>query len=107
MNNLIKFLAHVDMVKITCIDSTSIVEEARKLQGLNPTPTAALGRLLTMASMMGADLKSEQEFIKFINRTVKPLCDICDRRHSEKSGYKQQPRHNIHGIFFHPCHAVI
>ncbi len=63
MSKLIKFLSHVDMVKITCIDSTEIVEEARKLQGLNPTPTAALGRLLTMTSMMGSELKGEKDKI--------------------------------------------
>ena len=40
-DRLIKFLAHVDMVKIACIDSTELVENARKKHGLNPTPTAA------------------------------------------------------------------
>lgn len=58
-DRLVKFLAHVDMVKITCVESTVLVEEARKIHGLNPTPTAALGRTLTMAAMMGASLKEE------------------------------------------------
>ncbi len=59
MGTLKKFMSHVDMVKITCIDSTDIVEEARKIHSLNPTPTAALGRVLTMAAMMGKDTKEE------------------------------------------------
>ena len=58
-DKLIKFLSHVDMVKITCVDTTELVEEARKIHILNPTPTAALGRMLTMATMMGAALKEE------------------------------------------------
>ena len=56
-DKLIKFLSHLDMVKITCVESTELVEEARKIHELNPTPTAALGRTLTMAVMMGASLK--------------------------------------------------
>lgn len=58
-DKLIKYLSHVDMVKITCVESTNLVEEARKIHGLNPTPTAALGRTLTMAVMMGASLKED------------------------------------------------
>ena len=59
-DRLVKFLSHVDMVKITCIESTQLVEEARKIHQLNPTPTAALGRTLTMASMMGAAIKEDE-----------------------------------------------
>lgn len=58
-DKLIKFLSHVDMVKIICVESTNLVEEARKIHNLNPTPTAALGRTLTMAAMMGASLKED------------------------------------------------
>lgn len=56
-DRLVKFLAHVDMVKISCVETTNLVEEARKIHELNPTPTAALGRTLTMGVMMGASLK--------------------------------------------------
>ena len=60
-DRLVKFLSHVDMVTISCVDSTELVEEARKIHKMNPTPTAALGRTLTMAAMMGAMLKGEGE----------------------------------------------
>lgn len=60
-DKLIKVLAHVDMVKISCAETTELVEEARKIHGLNPTPTAALGRLLTMSALMGTMLKGENE----------------------------------------------
>ena len=62
-DRLVKFLSHVDMVKVICVETTELVEEARKLHGLNPTPTAALGRVLTMGTMMGAMLKEENEKI--------------------------------------------
>lgn len=61
MGKLKKFMAHVDMVKISCVDTTDIVENARKIHKLNPTPTAALGRVLTMGTLMGAMSKGEKD----------------------------------------------
>lgn len=60
---IIKFLAYEGRALVKCIDSTNIVEEARKIHDLSPTVTAALGRLLTMTSMMGADLKEIEDSI--------------------------------------------
>lgn len=60
-DRLVKFMAHADMVTIRCIDSTELVETARKIHRMNPTPTAALGRTLTMGAMMGVMLKGEEE----------------------------------------------
>lgn len=61
MGTLKKFMAHADMVKISCVDTTDVVENARKIHKLNPTPTAALGRLLTMGLLMGTMTKSEED----------------------------------------------
>lgn len=44
---------------VTAIDSTDIVEEMRKIHQTSPVTSAALGRLMTAASMMGAALKNE------------------------------------------------
>lgn len=63
MDRLVKFMAHADMVKISCIDSTELVEKAREIHKLNPTPTAALGRLLTMVALIGGSLKDESDKI--------------------------------------------
>lgn len=60
-DRLVKFMSHADMVTISAIDSTELVEKARKIHRMNPTPTAALGRTLTMGAMMGAMLKGENE----------------------------------------------
>lgn len=61
MDKLKKFMAHVDMVKISCVDTTELVEEARKIHRTNPTPTAALGRTLTMAVLMGTMMKNDTD----------------------------------------------
>lgn len=93
MDRLVKFLSHVDMVKISCIDSTDLVETARKIHRLNPTPTAAFGRTLTMAAMMGAALKNENEKI-----TVQVMGDgplgtmvVCANCKGEVKGYVNNP----------------
>ncbi len=44
---------------VTAIDSTDIVEEMRAIHNTSPVTSAALGRLLTAASIMGAALKNE------------------------------------------------
>lgn len=51
-NKAIKFLAYNKKVSVMCIDTTELVEEARKIHDLTPTATAAAGRALTVAAMM-------------------------------------------------------
>lgn len=58
-----KFLALDGKVSISVIESTNLVEEARKIHDLTPTTTAALGRLITATALMGVDLKNEQDSI--------------------------------------------
>lgn len=58
-DKIIRCLAHNGKVNVRCINSTNIVEEARKLHDLSPTSTAALGRLLTITSLLGKEMKGE------------------------------------------------
>ena len=62
-DRIIDCLAYEGKVSIKCISSTNIVEKARNLHDLSPTASAALGRLLTITSIMGFDLKSESNSI--------------------------------------------
>lgn len=57
-DKIIKCLAHNGRVSITCIESTELVEEARKMHNLSPVTTAAFGRLLTITALMGCEMKS-------------------------------------------------
>ncbi|MEG1732882.1 MAG: Hsp33 family molecular chaperone HslO [Longicatena sp.] len=48
-------------VRVFICSSTNLVEEARQRFDMWPTSAAALGRTLSIASIMGSNLKSEQE----------------------------------------------
>ena len=63
MDEIKKYLACEGRVNIICAETTQLVEEARKLHDLSPVATAALGRLLTIGSIMGSNLKEADESI--------------------------------------------
>lgn len=92
-DRLVKFLSHVDMVKISCVETTALVEEARKIHELNPTPTAALGRVLTMGTLMGSTLKEDGEKITLQILGNGPLGSILvsGNNKGEVKGYVGNP----------------
>ena len=60
VDKIIKFLAYEGKITITCAETTELVEKARKTHDLSPVATAAFGRLLTIASIMGNEMKGEK-----------------------------------------------
>lgn len=60
MNKIIRCITSDGSVTAAAIDSTDLVYAAQKIHGLTPVATAALGRLLTAVSMMGAMQKKEE-----------------------------------------------
>lgn len=58
---LVKALACEERVRIYICNSTALVDDARKRFDLWPTSAAALGRTLSVASLMGSMLKSDKE----------------------------------------------
>lgn len=63
---LIKAMACEGRVRIFACASTKLVEEARQRFDLWPTSAAALGRTLSVGSMMGSMLKSDQEQLTIV-----------------------------------------
>ncbi len=61
MDNFCKVLTKDKMVRALALDSTDIVEQARRIHQTTPVMTAALGRTLTAASMLGSLLKSPRD----------------------------------------------
>lgn len=62
-DQLVTALALDGHVRIYIDRTTDMVQEAKKRFDLSATPSAALGRVLSVASIMGSMLKSEQEML--------------------------------------------
>ena len=60
-DKIMKFLAYEGRISVTCIESTNLVEEARKTHDLSPVVTAAFGRVLTMTAILGNEMKSAKD----------------------------------------------
>lgn len=56
-----KILAYNGRISITCASTTNLVEEARNIHDLSPVATAAMGRILTIAAIMGSEMKNQKD----------------------------------------------
>ncbi len=63
MGEIIRAVGADDFVKIAIISARDIVERARAIHKLSPTASAALGRTLCAASLLGNMLKGEGESV--------------------------------------------
>ncbi len=63
MDKIIRCITSDGAVMVSAIDSTDIAYKASVIHGTSPVASAALGRLLSAASMMGAQLKSSKSTI--------------------------------------------
>lgn len=60
-DKITKFLAYDGKISIVCINTTKLVEEARRIHDLSPVATAAFGRLLTITALMGQEMKNKED----------------------------------------------
>ena len=64
MSDYIVRAAAADLqIRAFAITSRELVEKARSIHNTSPVATAALGRLLSAGSMMGAMMKGEQDLL--------------------------------------------
>lgn len=93
-DKIIRCLAYNGKVNIRCINSTNIVEEARKIHDLSPTATATLGRVLTITSLMGKEMKEEKGTITTQikgNGPIGKIVAVSDNNGNVK-GYVSNPQ---------------
>ena len=93
-DKIIRCLAYNGKVNIRCINSTNIVEEARKIHNLSPTATATLGRVLTITSLMGKEMKEEKGTITTQikgNGPIGSITAVSDNNGNVK-GYVSNPQ---------------
>ena len=73
MDKILKFLAYNGKINITCVETTNLVEEARKLHDLSTVATAVLGRVLTMGALMASAFKDKDDSVTLQIRANGPI----------------------------------
>lgn len=81
-------------IRIFAAETTELVSEAQRIHHTYPIASAALGRLLTAASMMGCMLKSEKDTLTLQVRGDGPLGGILAvvNARAEVKGYVNNPQ---------------
>ena len=93
MDQIIRMIAKDAPVKASAICGRDLVERARNIHTLLPVATAALGRALMAASMMGDALKEEKGALTLQIKGGGPLGTVLAVSDSEGNvrGYVQNP----------------
>ncbi len=73
---IVRATAANDQIRAFAITSREMVEKARKLHETSPVATAAFGRLLTGAAMMGSMMKGEKDILTIRMRGDGPINGI-------------------------------
>lgn len=93
MGQIIRAISGDGLVKIAAVELTDAVERARRIHHTLPVVTAALGRVMCAASMMGNALKSEGDSLTVRINGGGPagtLLVVSDERGNVR-GYAQNP----------------
>lgn len=93
MDKLIRAITRDAAIQITAVRTTDLVERARNIHKTLPVATAALGRVLTVTSMMGNKLKAENGSVTVQIRGNGPLGTIVSVGEPDGfvRGYLQNP----------------
>ncbi|MDY2609522.1 MAG: Hsp33 family molecular chaperone HslO [Eubacteriales bacterium] len=100
---LLRAIAKNGTARVFVTNSTMIVNEAIRIHYPTPTATAALGRTLTAASMLGSMLKEKSETLTLQIKASGPLKGILavsDRKgnvrgYVRQSSSKRSPKRQI------------
>ena len=92
-DHIVRAITKDGFLKATAICSTAIAERARQIHHTTPTATAALGRVLTAASMMGNMQKVENGTLTLQIKGGGPLGTLLAVSDAEGNvrGYVQNP----------------
>ena len=93
MDKIEKFLAYNGKIDIIAIETTELVEEARKVHDLSPLATATLGRCLTMSALMASNMKGEKDTLTLQIKGNGPIGQITVTADSNERvrGYVSNP----------------
>lgn len=93
MGSLVRYITTDGQVSVIAADTTDMVARAEQIHGTSAVVTAALGRLLTAASMMGSSLKGEKDSITLRLRGNGPAGSLIAASDSQGNarGYASNP----------------
>lgn len=80
-------------IRLFVATTTQMVEEARRTHGTSPTATAALGRVLTAAAILGITMKGEKDILTFKVKGDGPIGSIIavSTNKGQVKGYVDNP----------------
>ncbi|WP_432408663.1 Hsp33 family molecular chaperone HslO [Wukongibacter sp. M2B1] len=96
-NYIVRGLAGNKSIRLFAAITTDMVEKARKIHGTTPVATAALGRTMTAASIMGYMLKGEKDKVTLQIRgsnKIKSIVAVADSKGFVK-GYISHPHIDV------------
>ncbi len=98
MDYMIRATAGNDSVRVFAVTTKDIVEKAREIHNTSPVATAALGRLLTAAAMMGPMMKGDKDLLTLIINGDGPIGAITVTADSKGNvkGFVNEPNVLIH-----------
>ena len=93
MDTLVRGNSMDGAIRVFCTVTTDVVNEAHRIHKTYPVATAAIGRLLTGAALMGATLKNDDDSITLQIRGDGPLGTLVavTDSHSHVRGYVGNP----------------
>ncbi|MBQ2266013.1 MAG: Hsp33 family molecular chaperone HslO, partial [Clostridia bacterium] len=93
MGKLIRCITSEGAIMVSAVDSTDIVSKAEEIHKTSAVTTAALGRMLTAAAMMGNMLKGEKNTIslKIDGNGPAGAITVSAVYHGNVRGYVQNP----------------
>lgn len=94
MDKIQRFLAYNGKINITCVETTQLVEEARKVHDLSPVATAALGRVLSMGVLMASGFKDKEDNVTIQVKGNGPIgmLTVTADKNGRTRGYVTNPQ---------------
>ena len=97
MGQILRVIAEDEQIKMAVITAPDMVEEARRIHGLSPTASAALGRLMLGASLLGNALKGEKDSLTLRLNGGGPIGSVVAVSDSKGNvrGYADEPQADL------------
>lgn len=92
-DRIMKCLAYHGRISMICINSTNLVEQARKIHDLTPIATATFGRTLSVTAMMASEMKNIKDRLTVQIKGNGPIGNILISANNfpKLKGYVQNP----------------